>query len=160
MTVVFWAFTRWKPVICPSVPLKRNPRVQGYQDTLLQESQYQNRRMVQVGRDFWRSSCPTLSQAGTPRVGCPGPCPGSYWTFWRRTLLNLPEHSPFHTYTNWKDCPEHPLFWTRTVSAIPASPYRRGAPVSWLSLWPSTGQNEHMNSFSCTIESEQDESWI
>lgn len=60
MTVVFWAFTRWKPVICPSVPLKRNPRVQGYQDTLLQESQYQNRRMVQVGRDFWRSSCPTL----------------------------------------------------------------------------------------------------
>ena len=34
--------------------------------------------MVEVGRDLWRSSCPTSVQVGTLRAGCPGPCPDGY----------------------------------------------------------------------------------
>jgi len=34
-------------------------------------------RMVGVGRDLCGSSTPTpLPKAGSPRVGCTGPCPG------------------------------------------------------------------------------------
>lgn len=31
-------------------------------------------RMVEVGRDFWRSPGPTPAPAGPPRAGCTGPC--------------------------------------------------------------------------------------
>lgn len=37
-----------------------------------------NHRMAESGW-LWRSSCPTFAQAGTPRAGCPRPCPGGFW---------------------------------------------------------------------------------
>jgi len=39
----------------------------------------QNQRMVAVGRDLCGSSSPTLLlKAGSPTVGCTGPCPGGF----------------------------------------------------------------------------------
>ena len=39
-----------------------------------------NRRMVEVGRDPWGSSSPTSpAEAGSPRAGYTGPCPGGSW---------------------------------------------------------------------------------
>ncbi|XP_075348252.1 uncharacterized protein LOC142405169 isoform X2 [Mycteria americana] len=37
-------------------------------------------RNVEAGRVLWRSSGPSPAQAGSPRAGCPGPCPDGFWT--------------------------------------------------------------------------------
>lgn len=43
----------------------------------------QNHRMVEVGRDLWKSSGPnTPAQSGPPRAGCPRLCPDSSAFLW------------------------------------------------------------------------------
>lgn len=39
----------------------------------------QAHRTAEFGRGLWKSSAPTPAPAGTPKAGCPGPCPGDFW---------------------------------------------------------------------------------
>jgi len=34
----------------------------------------QYHKMVEIGKDFWRSSWPAPCSAGSPQASCPGPC--------------------------------------------------------------------------------------
>lgn len=55
---------------------------------LLSSRQLLLHRMVEVGRNLWRSPGPTPpGQAEWPRASCPLPCPGSFWISPRLEIL-------------------------------------------------------------------------
>lgn len=60
---------------------KRLPRVNkiaDYSYTFCHLRESQNRKMVEVAREFWMLSCPTpCSSRGSLRASCPGPYPDS-----------------------------------------------------------------------------------